>query len=168
MKRIAIITTHPIQYYAPFFRLLSERRMVKPMVFYTWSQAIEGFEDADFGKEVKWDIPLLEGYEWEAVENVSKAPNSKNWSGIDCPELIARIKVFQADAVLIFGWNLKSHYNAMRYFKGKIPVWFAGDSTLLNEKAGLRKIARKALDWWYIDKLIRLSMWGKTIVNTSK
>ena len=82
MKKLAIITTHPIQYNAPFFKLLTERGKVKPKVFYTWPQAIEGFEDKDFGKSIQWDIPLLEGYEWEGVENISGNPNSKSWNGI--------------------------------------------------------------------------------------
>lgn len=126
-----------------------------PKVFYTWPQAIEGFEDGDFGKNIQWDIPLLEGYEWEAVENDSKIPNSKSWKGIDCPKLIAQIKAFQPDAILVYGWNLKSHFNVMRHFKDKVPLWFFGDSTLLDEKPGWKKIARRIwLRWVYrhIDK----------------
>lgn len=155
MKNLAIITTHPIQYNAPFFKLLTERDKVQSQVFYTWPQAIEGFDDPDFGATVKWDIPLLEGYVWEAVQNVSKNPTSKRWSGIDCPNLIQQIKAFQPDAILIYGWNFKSHFMVMRYFKGKIPVWFTGDSTLLDEKPGIRKFARRV--WLnkvysYVDK----------------
>jgi glycosyltransferase involved in cell wall biosynthesis len=38
----------------------------------------------------------------------------------------------------------------MRYFKGKIPVWFFGDSTLLDEQPGIRKILRRLwLTWVY-------------------
>lgn len=124
-------------------------------VFYTWPQAIEGFDDPDFGKRVQWDIPLMEGYEWEAVENIAKNQSSKQWSGIDCPALIDRIKAFEPDAVMVYGWNLKSHFRTMRHFKGKIPVWFFGDSTLLDERPGLKKILRRLwLTWVYrhIDK----------------
>ena len=38
----------------------------------------------------------------------------------------------------------------MRYFKGKIPVYFRGDSTLLDERQGLKLIARRIfLRWVY-------------------
>jgi glycosyltransferase involved in cell wall biosynthesis len=38
----------------------------------------------------------------------------------------------------------------MRYFKGKIPVYFRGDSTLLDERSELKKIARRFfLRWVY-------------------
>ncbi len=155
MKKLAIITTHPIQYNAPFFKLLTERGKVMPKIFYTWPQAIEGFDDPDFGKKVQWDIPLLEGYNWEAVENISKKPSSKYWGGIDCPNLIRQIITFKPDAILIYGWNLKSHFQTMRYFKGKIPVWFFGDSTLLDEQPGLKKTIRRVWLTWvykYVDK----------------
>ena len=154
MKKLAIVTTHPIQYNAPFFKLLTERGKVAPKVFYTWPQALEGFTDEEFGKDIQWDIPLLDGYDWEAVENVSKNPGSKNWGGIDCPNLIHQIKAFQPDAVLIYGWNFKSHFKVMRYFKGKVPLWFTGDSTLLDEKPGWQKMMRRILlrwVYWHID-----------------
>jgi len=128
---------------------------VFPKVFYTWPQAINGFDDPDFKKKVKWNIPLLDGYAWEAVDNISKNPSSKSWSGIDCPMLVPRIEAFNPDAILIFGWNHKSHFRVMRYFKGKIPVWFRGDSTLLDEQLGIKRILRRVfLSWIYqhIDK----------------
>ena len=143
MKKLAIITTHPIQYNAPFFKLLTERGKVQLKVFYTWPQAIEGFDDPDFGRKVQWDIPLLEGYDWRTVDNISKHPSSKSWKGINCPNLILKIEEFDPDAVMIYGWNFKSHFDAMRYFKGKREVWFFGDSTLLDEKPGIKKMIRR-------------------------
>jgi len=143
LKKIAIVTTHPIQYYAPWFKLLAERKNVDVKVFYTWSQAAEDVKDKTFGKTIKWDIPLLEGYTYEFIENISKDPGTHHKNGIDCPELNAKISDWQPDAVLIFGWYLKSHLKAMKFFKGKIPVWFRGDSTLLDDTPGLKQVLRK-------------------------
>jgi glycosyltransferase involved in cell wall biosynthesis len=147
MKRLAIITTHPIQYNAPWFRLLAERKNCELNVFYTWSQTKDAVKDRTFGKEITWDIPLLEGYTYKFVENVSKKPGSHHFLGIDCPTLISEIKKYQPDAILFFGWNFKSHLLAMYHFKGKVPVWFRGDSTLLDElpnfKTKLRRIVLK-------------------------
>ena len=133
-------------------------------MFYTWPQAIDGFDDPDLKKKIQWDIPLLEGYEWEAVENVSKQPGSKKWNGIDCPRLNDRIKDFGPDAILVYGWNLKSHFRVMRHFKGKVPVWFTGDSTLLDEKPGLRKWVRRlmlTLVYRFIDKALYVGTHNK-------
>ena len=156
MKRLAIITTHPIQYNAPLYRRLSERGKITLKVFYTWSQAREKVKDAGFGKEIQWDIPLLDGYAYEFVENTATNTGSRNFWSIKNPGLIPEVKNYKPDAILILGWNFKSHLDVMRHFKGKTPVWFRGDSHLLDEKPGLQTIARRLfLKWVYrhVDKV---------------
>lgn len=146
--RLAIITTHPIQYYAPVFKLLNQRINIK--VFYTWGEkAIEKF-DPGFGKAVNWDIPLLDGYDYEWIKNTSTDPGSHHFRGIINPDLVNKIEAWQADAVLIYGWAYHSHLKTMRYFKNKIPVYFRGDSTLLDIKKGVRALFRSVfLKWVY-------------------
>ena len=143
MKKLAIITTHPIQYNAPVFNMLNERGEIYPKVFYTWEKAQNGFYDQKFKQEIKWDIPLLEGYEYQFVKNISSDQGTHHRKGIVNPTLIREIETFEPDAILVYGWNFKSHYKAMRYFKGKIPVLFRGDSTLLNEKPGIKTFLRR-------------------------
>ncbi len=143
MNKLAIIITHPIQYYSPLFQLLTKRNKIHIKVFYTWEQSQKRIFDKKFGKEIKWDIPLLEGYDYTFVKNRAKNPGSANFMGVVNPELINEIKQWQAGALLVFGWNHHSHFKAMRYFKGKIPVFFRGDSTLLDEKKGIKTILRR-------------------------
>lgn len=153
MKKLAVITTHPIQYNAPWFTLLAERGNVRVKVFYTWGEGVLKKKfDPGFGKVVEWDIPLLEGYEYAWVKNISNNPGSHHFRGIDNPELIQSIEQWGADAVLIFGWAFKSHLKAMRHFKNKIPVLFRGDSTLLDEPSqiSLKSLLRLIfLRWVY-------------------
>ena len=40
MKRLAIVTTHPIQYNAPLFAMLAERGKITIKVFYTWGEDV--------------------------------------------------------------------------------------------------------------------------------
>ncbi len=142
MKKLAIIITHPIQYNAPLFKLISERNKIKIKVFYTWEQSQEKVYDKKFGREIKWDIPLLKGYEYTFVKNIAKNPGSGHFYGVINPTLIKEIEEWQADAILVFGWNHQSHFKAMRYFKGKIPVYFRGDSILIDILPPLRKFGR--------------------------
>ncbi len=142
-KRLAIISSHPIQYNAPMFAMLAKSAFFELKVFYTWSQTQEKVYDRDFGKEIKWDIPLLNGYDFQFVQNISKQPGPGSFRGIDCPDLIPAIRNWQADAVLVFGWNYKAHLAAMRHFHGKIPVVFRGDSTLIDESTGIKKWIRR-------------------------
>lgn len=98
--------------------------------------------DPGFGKNIKWDIPLLEGYDYAFVKNISGNPGSKSYSGIDNPTLISEIEDWHADAVLIFGWKFKSHWRAIRYFHEKKPVLFRGDSTTLDDPHGFKGLIR--------------------------
>lgn len=141
--KLAIISSHPIQYNAPMFALLARSDVIEPRVFYTWSQSRDTLFDKDFGKQITWDIPLLDGYGFEFVENTSGNPGPGSFKGIVCPGLNQAIRNWGADALLVFGWNYKAHYDAMRYFRKKIPVCFRGDSTLLDETGGVKTIARR-------------------------
>src|SRR5690606_24455591 len=154
MKKLAIIITHPIQYYAPVFKLLAAQCHVK--VFYTWGEkAIKPKHDPGFGKAIAWDIPLLGGYEYEFLENTAANPGSHHRKGIINPHIIKRIVAFEPQALLVYGYAYDSHFRAMRYFKGKIPVWFRGDSTLLDHADALKSLVKSIYLKWvyqYIDK----------------
>ncbi len=142
--KLAIVTTHPIQYNAPWFKLLAEEPGIVVKVFYTWEQANTNTKfDPGFGRMVSWDVPLLEGYDYTFVKNTSVTPGSHHYKGIVNPTLNKEIEKWGAQAVLIFGWPFKSHLACMKYFKGKIPVLFRGDSTLLDEQPGFKQLLRR-------------------------
>lgn len=155
MKKLAIITTHPIQYYAPVFQLLHQREEIAIKVFYTWGEQSQQKYDPGFRKEIAWDLPLLEGYSYEWVLNTAKDAGSHHFNGIVNPELIRQIKDWQPDALLVYGWAYRSHLKAMRYFKGKVPIFFRGDSTLLDRTSGIKNRLKKRLITWvyrYVDR----------------
>ena len=151
MKRLAIITSHPVQYNAPLFKLLAESKCVQLKVFYTWEQSRQNDKfDPGFGKRIQWDIPLLDGYDYEFVENIASDPGTHHYKGIDNPDLIKKITSWQPDTLLVFGWSFKSHLACLRFFKGKVPIIFRGDSTLLDEQGGVKRILRRIfLKWIY-------------------
>jgi glycosyltransferase involved in cell wall biosynthesis len=144
LKKIAIITTHPIQYNAPLFAMLSKRGLIDIKVFYTWGKDVLNKKyDPGFNKIIEWDIPLLEGYEYTFVNNIALNPGSHHFKGIDNPTLIDEVKNWGASAVLVYGWSFKSHWKAIRFFNKKIRVYFRGDSTLIDENKGLKQFVRR-------------------------
>ena len=146
MKKLAVITSHPIQYNAPLFKLLAERKIIQLKVFYTWGGTVtENKYDPGFKKNIVWDIPLLEGYEYEFLENVAKDKGSHHFRGIVNPAIIERVKKYEPDAILVFGWSFVSHLKVIKHFKNKIPVYFRGDSTLLDGISLCKNLARTFL-----------------------
>jgi glycosyltransferase involved in cell wall biosynthesis len=148
IARLAIIITHPIQYYAPVFKLLAQKTPVK--VFYTWGEGSVSKYDPGFAKKIEWDIDLLNGYDYQWVNNTAKNPGSHHFNGIINPDLISQINSWQPDSVLVYGWSYNSHLKVIRYFKNKIKIFFRGDSTLLDEKPHLKNWFRSIyLRWVY-------------------
>jgi glycosyltransferase involved in cell wall biosynthesis len=153
--RLAIITTHPIQYNAPLFKLLASQPELDIKVFYTLGKDYAYLKDKGFGKAISWDIPLLEGYTFEFLENTSSQPGTFHFKGIINPDIIASLGAFKPNALLVFGWSFVSHLKVLRYFKGKLPVYFRGDSTLLDEQKGFNVMLRRLMLKWvytHIDK----------------
>jgi len=147
MVKLAIVTTHPIQYNDPWFKMLAAKVQLK--VFYTWEQSSTGLKfDPGFKRVIKWDIPLLEGYDYTFVKNISVDPGTHHFKGIINPTLIQEIEQWHPDAILVFGWSFHSHIRCLRHFHKKIPVLFRGDSTLLQEKRGIKKILRRIFLMW--------------------
>ena len=158
LKRLAIITTHPIQYNAPLFAMLDARGKIEIKVFYTWGEdVLQNKYDPGFDKSIEWDIPLLDRYEYVFIDNIATSPGSHHYKGINNPSLIKEIKLWGANALLVYGWNFKSHLAAIRFFNKKIPVFFRGDSTLLDEKIGMKQLLRRIVlkyIYSYIDKAL--------------
>jgi glycosyltransferase involved in cell wall biosynthesis len=150
-KRLAIVTSHPIQYNAPWFKLLADSSAIHPGVFYTWEQSAAGPKyDPDFKERIEWDVPLLEGYEYRFIKNKASDPGTHHFRGLVNPTLNAEITAWRPDAILVYGWNFDSHLKCLRHFHGKLPVLFRGDSTLLDERPGVRRQLRRwFLKWVY-------------------
>ena len=138
MMRLAILSTHPIQYNAPFFRLLSKRVQLK--VFFSQPPEAVLF-DSDFKRDIQWDVDLVSGYVSQQHDGSTRRGRRK---------LTASIHVFEPHVLLVYGWNPRGHLNTMRTFSSQIPIWFRGDSHLLDQQPFLRRWARKIfLSWVY-------------------
>jgi glycosyltransferase involved in cell wall biosynthesis len=141
MHKLAIVTSHPIQYQAPWFRALA--RVADLTVFFCHKQDREGQAAAGFGVPFEWDVPLLDGYEHRWLENRSAQPAVSSFLGCDTPELASIIGTGSFDACLVCGWYLKSYLQAIRACRRcGVPVLMRGDSQLGTRRSGLVRAAK--------------------------
>jgi len=63
--RIAYLVSHPIQYQAPMLRRIAQEPGIELTVLFGSDYSVRGYRDKGFQAEVKWDVPLLEGYRHE-------------------------------------------------------------------------------------------------------
>jgi glycosyltransferase involved in cell wall biosynthesis len=139
--RLGVLVSHPIQYYSPWFRDLAQRLHID--VFYSHRQNADGQAAAGFGVAFDWDTPLLEGYSYRWLENVAKVPSISGFFGCDNPELSDIVKHGNYDAFLIFGWNRKSSWQAMRAcWSNGTRVFMRGDSHLMGSSR-MKNVVKK-------------------------
>lgn len=137
--RLAVVLSHPTQYYSPWFRWLAAHAPVSLRVFFLWDFGVTAKRDPRFQQVVTWDVDLLSGYESEFVPNESATPGPENFRGFNNPELLPRLEQWRPDAVLLFGYRYLSHLRVIRWATPRrIPLIFRGDSHRLGRgKPGL-------------------------------
>lgn len=136
--RIAIFISHPIQYYSPIFRALSERCDLH--VFYGQQLTAHQHSESGFGTNFHWDVDLLGGYKSTFLRNISSNPGPTHFGGCDTPEINVNLRTGGFDALVVTGWYLKSHIQAL--FAAKrfgIPVLVRGDSHLDTPQSALKR-----------------------------
>jgi len=144
--RLAIVSSHPIQYNSPWFRYLAAHGFEGLRVFYLWNGGTTEKLDRGFWMNVKWDIPLLDGYDHEFVPNVARQPGPHHWRGLDNPCLPGRLAAFGPEAILVFGYNYRTHYRFLfSRLARQVPLLFRGDSHRLIPERGLRAGLRRQL-----------------------
>ncbi len=60
--RLAYLVSHPIQYQAPLLRRIARETDIDLTVLFGSDFSVNGYRDQGFGVGVKWDVPLLDGY----------------------------------------------------------------------------------------------------------
>ena len=139
MIRFAVVISHPIQYYAPWFRFLSEQPGLAVRVFYLWDFGITRQRDRGFGQELKWDLPLLEGYDHTFVANCSGDPGTHHHAGLHNPTLVTELLNWRPDALLMFGYAYRSHLRLLLDPRiWHVPMLLRGDSHQLAPRSGLK------------------------------
>lgn len=150
--RLGVLSTHPIQYYAPWFRYLAKRLDLQ--VFYAHRQDATGQAEAGFNVEFDWDVPLLDGYPYHWLTNVSRRPGLRTFRGLDTPELYQLIRKERFDAFLVFGWNHKNSLQAIRAcWQTGVPVFMRGDSHLMTRRSLSRSVIKYLPYRWFLPRL---------------
>ena len=130
--RLAVVLSHPTQYYSPWFRSLARHSGLQLRVFYLWQAGSTATRDPHFERTFAWDVDLLSGYEHEFVPNTSRRAGTYHFDGLRNPTLTARLSAWQPEAILLFGYAYESNLRVLFWARRRgIPVIFRGDSHLL-------------------------------------
>lgn len=143
--KLAFVTSHPIQYQVPVFRHLESFDDIDFHVLFAMlpDAAAQG---AGFGVEFEWDIPLLEGYSYSVLDNVSANPRVTHFGGCDTPGIINELRDREIDAVVVNGWVVKTCLQTLRACKKlKIPCIVRGEANHLRPRPWWKKLLQRQL-----------------------
>lgn len=168
MKKLIYILSHPIQYQSPLLKKLAQQPEIDLKVLYLTKHTMGG-TDRQFGKKIKWDIPLLDGYDYEFIKNHSpKAGVSGSFFGLMNFGIVHKIRKEKADVVLVHGWGYFTNWLIFLFsFLIKAKLWMRSESPLnqelLKPKALLtvKKAIIKHLVFKHFDKFLYIGKQNK-------
>jgi glycosyltransferase involved in cell wall biosynthesis len=132
--KLAIVASHPIQYQAPLFRALARDPRLDVTVYYCWDFGVsEPGYDKELGVKLKWDVPLLEGYNHVLLENLSPAPGPSFFGQIN-PSIVGELKKNKYDAVLVHGYTTATSWLV------HLSQWYTGARVIMRGEADMGKL----------------------------
>jgi glycosyltransferase involved in cell wall biosynthesis len=140
--RLAYLVSHPIQYQSPLLRSIAQDAAIDLTVFFGSDFSMRGYKDKDFGVEVKWDVPLLEGFRYEILPAVRDNGTEGVFSPIS-RGILGRLRGF--DALWVHGYATVNQMHGILAANALgIPVLVRSDSQLKDRPRGGLKLAVKA------------------------
>ena len=142
--KLAVLSSHPIQYQAPLFRKLAAHPEIDLTVYFCWDFGV-GKEQYDpgFGKKIKWDIPLLEGYNYKFLPNLSPKPSSSFFGQIN-PSIIKELHKNRYDVILVHGYASFSNWFAfLGAWVTRTPILLRGESHLLKHRSLWKRTVKR-------------------------
>lgn len=112
-RRVAVVTTHPIQYFAPLFAYLTASPDIEITALYLSDSSLRGARDEGFGREVAWDIDLLEGYPHKFVGPRWRELEPRGFRATFVPEIYDEVRCGGYDALWVNGHVVSANFVAM-------------------------------------------------------
>lgn len=156
--RLAYFVSHPIQYQAPLLRRIAREPDIELTVFFGSDFSLRSYHDVGFGVEVKWDVPLLEGYRNEMLPSLYDSGSPGVFSPIN-RGLAARLRGKDAqsgfDVLWVHGYSTLSQFSAILSAHSLgIPILLNSDSSLIDRPRGKTKLVAKKLFFLGLRNLI--------------
>jgi glycosyltransferase involved in cell wall biosynthesis len=145
--RLTVVLTHPIQYYAPWFRHLELRAPEIALTVVHATEPTPEQQGVGFDRAFAWDVPLTEGYQSTTVRQAKPGDrvDSLSFTGLDVPEIGRAIANTRPDVVLITGWYSVTLVRALFACRRLgVPTLYRGDSHLLSGPPGWKRPLWKA------------------------
>jgi len=156
--RLTYLVSHPIQYHAPLLRRIAAEPDIDLKVLFCSDFSLRHYKDAGFGVEVKWDIPLLDGYNSEFLP-VLRDRGTSGFASLIVHGIHSRLRGRKGeprtDLLWIHGYSANYALQAMLAARSLgIPVITRSDSSLIDRPRGRARLLAKKIFFGVLRNLI--------------
>ncbi len=145
--RIAVLNSHPIQYFAPLYRRLAQEEEIDLTVYYCSRIGVDGYEDTNgFGQAIKWDVPLLDGYKHCFLRNLGRRDDVSRFGSLINPGIVTELLRNRYDALWLHSYSYVTHL--LSVVAGRLagtPILFRTESSLTFDSLVHRSLAVRAI-----------------------
>lgn len=142
--RLAILTSHVIQYQDPLFRHLAADPRLDLEVLFCSRIGAASYRDTLMGVTLRWDIEMLRGYGYRFLLNLGWAASGL-FSRVN-PGVALAVLRGRYDGVGVLGWGtITTWITFLACLLARVPFFISGDSSFVEDPPTLRGRLRRAI-----------------------
>jgi glycosyltransferase involved in cell wall biosynthesis len=142
--RIAVLNSHPIQYFAPLYAYLNAAPDLDLTALYLSDFSIRGGRDVGFGQDVKWDLDLLAGYRSVFLGDAARTREPGGFWSLVAPQVWNELRSGRYDVLWLHGHNYAANHIALLAAKtAGLPVMMRGETHLGLPCSRIKSILRR-------------------------
>lgn len=149
--RLTIIVSHPIQYYAPLYRAIAAQGRIAIHVIFLSDAGSAAYQDKGFGRQIQWDLPLLEGYDYTIVAPGLPLEGLGFWQRHH-PGLLAAVERTRPDWILVHGYMGRMNWACVAWARRYgVKVAYTSDSNIHDNHGNKAKafLKRIIVGWFF-------------------
>jgi glycosyltransferase involved in cell wall biosynthesis len=158
--RIAVVNSHPVQYFAPLYAYLNRDERLEITALYCSDFSLRGGMDPGFRKPIRWDVDLLSGYRSRFLGRRAGTRTPRGFFSLVAPEIWSEVRSGQYDAVWLHGYNYAASVLAFLAAKSKgLPVLMRGETHIALSRPGWKRLVRDrilSLAYRFVDRFLAI------------
>lgn len=141
--RLAIVISHPIQYFVSLYRILSESDDLQVKVFFGSKIGITEYYDKHMGVMLKWNTDLVSGYDHEFLAEADRI-TKLGFFKLNNPSITKALSDFKPDVIHTHGYASLTVLRALIWGRSNnIPVMLSSDNSLLYRRPKFKEYCKK-------------------------
>lgn len=154
-RRLAIIMSHPTQHFAPLYAELAKFDQLQLKVFFIAENGVVQSRDNGFDVDLKWDIPLTQGYEHCFIDP-GRVLKRFNFFTVDSRNLNPALEKYAPDSIWLHGYAQLANWRVLFKFNADTHIIYSSDSNFVIQRHWMKRLCKSILLPFFFKRVDRL------------